>query len=69
MRAERDEPAHGDQMHAFVDESIRQRYLLYAVMVRPEDLDDSRRELAKTRRRKQGRTRSGGPPDDPSGTP
>jgi hypothetical protein len=32
-------------MHAFVDESIRRRYLLCAAMVRPENLDDSRREL------------------------
>lgn len=32
-------------MHAFVDESIRRRYLLCAAMVRPESLNDSRREL------------------------
>ena len=32
-------------MHAFVDESIRRRYLLCAVTVRPKDLIDSRREL------------------------
>ncbi|MEN8234927.1 MAG: hypothetical protein ABFR89_08425 [Actinomycetota bacterium] len=32
-------------MHAFVDESIRRRYVLSAVTVAPRDLDSTRTEL------------------------